>query len=596
MGRLYCVLIALCLSLGATASAGAPQSGHPAELLVHRWIEVFNSADANRRASFIDQHYSDGLRRGRSTAELVQRDEGLYSQVGGFEIVDLTLSAGGAVALLKEKRGSGYAELTLRVDPQNPTKVTGLLVKPAESPAPGGRGEEEIRPVSLPDTALGKFVSAYLTHINSGDARALEQLLRTSVTPASLREGGPGKAAASAIQLGARVGGFDPARILTSTDRRLIVALKERTGPGFGILTAEVGSDGRINHLTMEGAREIPSASVERMPLSELVPAFDSHLSSLANRDEFSGTVLVADNGKPLFLKGYGYADREQKRLNRPETLFNLGSLDKSFTAVAIGQLVDRGKLDFSDTVGEILPDFPNREIADKVTVHHLLTHTSGMGDYFTPAYDRAGRAATKVSELVPYYAKEKLAFEPGTSERYSNAGYALLGLIVEKTSGQDYYEYLKTNIFAPLGMNQTASYLRSENVPNMAIGYVPGPSGLSPNTRFLPLRGSPAGGGYSTVMDLMKFVDGIRSCRLLSRETTQTMLRPHSPALNYGYGFGFRRVPGDTTFGHAGGAEGVSAHYEGYKKSGLTVVILSNFDAGTAETQMKWFRDRIAV
>lgn len=142
------------------------------------------------------------------------------------------------------------------------------------------------------------------------------------------------------------------------------------------------------------------------------------------------------------------------------------------FTAVAIAQLAEGGKLSFSDTVGKLLPDYPNRVVAEKVTVHHLLTHTSGMGSYFNDKFFANLNNMKTVADYLPLFASDPLAFEPGTKWQYSNAGFTVLGLIIEKLSGQSYYDYVKQHIFKPAGMVNTDSYERDKDVPNLAIGY----------------------------------------------------------------------------------------------------------------------------
>src|SRR6185503_9889262 len=243
----------------------------------------------------------------------------------------------------------------------------------------------------------------------------------------------------------------------------------------------------------------------------ELAKSLSAYLDEASANDRFSGAVLVAKNGQPVFQKAYGFANQTTKVPNNLQTKFDLGSMNKMFTAIAIAQLAERGKLSFTDTVGKYLPNFPNKAIADKVTIHHLLTHTSGMGSYFNEKFFANINSLRTVPDYLPLFADEPLAFEPGTKWQYSNSGFVVLGLLIEKISGQSYYDYVKENIFKPAGMNSTDSYERDKEILNLAIGYTrAGDNGrLDPaaprraNSAMRPPKGSPAGGGYSTVEDL---------------------------------------------------------------------------------------------
>ena len=309
---------------------------------------------------------------------------------------------------------------------------------------------------------------------------------------------------------------------------------------------------------------------------------------SIAN-DAFSGAVLLARNGQPIFTKAYGLANKAANTPNNTDTKFNIGSLNKMFTAVAIAQLAERGKLSFTDTVGKLLPHHPNKAVAEKVTIHQLLTHTSGMGNYQNETYSANLNKMKTVADLLPLFANDPLAFEPGTKWQYSNAGYALLGLIIEKVSGQNYFDYVKEQIFRPAGMVNTDSYERDKAVPNLALGYTrmndngrADPS--SPrreNTR--PAKGAPAGGGYSTVEDLSRFSLALRGHKLLSQKYTEIVMTGQvevgGPVGKYAYGFSDKVFNGRHIVGHNGGGPGIGANFEMFPELGYTAVILTNYD-----------------
>ena len=324
---------------------------------------------------------------------------------------------------------------------------------------------------------------------------------------------------------------------------------------------------------------------------AELSKELDAYFEQAAADDKFSGAVLVAKNGEPIFKKAYGFANKDGSVVNNIDTKFDLGSINKMFTAIAIAQLAERGKLSFTDTVGKLLRDYPNKAVAEKVTVHHLLTHTSGMGSYFNEKFRAKLNNLRTVSDYLPLFVDDPLAFEPGAKWQYSNSGFALLGLIVEKVSGQNYFDYVKQNIFKPAGMVNTDSYERDKEVANIAIGYTkagdngrPDPSAARrANTRMRPSKGSPAGGGYSTVEDLLKFGIALRDHKLLSQKYTEIITTGKvdmgATGRKYGYGFGEELSSGRRIIGHNGGGPGIGANFDLFTDSGYTVVVLGNYD-----------------
>lgn len=239
-------------------------------------------------------------------------------------------------------------------------------------------------------------------------------------------------------------------------------------------------------------------------------------LDSIAATGRFSGTVLLARHDVPIFQRAYGLADRARGDPNTLETAYNLASVGKLFTRTAIEQLAHAGKLDTTATIGRYWPDYPNRELARKATIAQLLEMSSGIGgDIFgTPATAHSIRT---ISDYLQQFVNEPLDFEPGTKRAYSNAGYVVLGALVERVSGEEYRRYLNEHVFGPAGMTHTGFYDRDSLPPWAATGYTTsGPDGqsvpLQPNTETLPGRGSPAGGSYSTVGDLLRYVHAQRT------------------------------------------------------------------------------------
>ena len=289
----------------------------------------------------------------------------------------------------------------------------------------------------------------------------------------------------------------------------------------------------------------------------------EARLREAASMDEFTGAVLVARDGHVLFRKAYGLADREQRIANTLQTRFRIGSMNKMFTAVAILQLVEAGRVDLMAPLGTYIPDYPNRDIATKVTIHHLLTHTGGTGDIFGPDFEAHRNELRTLADYLKLYGERGLEFEPGSTWAYSNYGMVLLGVVIEKVTDQSYYEYVQERVYEPAGMTATGSLPEDEEVPGRSIGYTrpPGSTAWAPNTDSLPYRGTSAGGGYSTVEDLGRFAHALLGDELLSPESTELLLTGKVDSFGgmYAYGFEDRQSGGNRSVGHGGGAPGMN-------------------------------------
>ena len=264
----------------------------------------------------------------------------------------------------------------------------------------------------------------------------------------------------------------------------------------------------------------------------EIREKMQSLMTRLAEADVFSGTVLLARDGVPIFEGAYGMANKDFNVPNNLDTKFNLGSMNKMFTAVAIAQLVERGKLSFDDPLSKFLPEFPDKESAEKIQIKHLLSHTAGLGGYFSKAWaesssspvshggrsDEAGRGRRKAA-----------LFSPARRHRYSNTGMLVAGKVIEIASGQDYYDYVRENIYQPAGMMNTDCYELDKVNPNLAVGYEKhyGEDGITFRNNLFEhvMRGGPQGGGYSTVDDLLKFERALRTGKLVSDESVKLLL-----------------------------------------------------------------------
>ena len=311
----------------------------------------------------------------------------------------------------------------------------------------------------------------------------------------------------------------------------------------------------------------------------------------LEELDGFSGAVLIAKDGVPIFKKAYGYANRSFDVPNKIDTKFNLGSMNKMFTATAIMQLVEKGKIRLGGKIIDYVPDYPNKDVASSVTIHHLLTHTGGLGNYWTPEYMRASKDLYKeVEDYLPLFVDDPLPFDPGSQFSYSNAGFMVLGLIIEKVTGENYFDYVRENIYKPAGMVNTDAFENDYVVPNLAVGYTrmqARPGELKNNLFLHVVKGGPAGGGYSTVEDLLNFANALMDNKLLSKKNRELMMDGKVQTdrhIMYCYGFRDRVENDHHIVGHTGGFPGVAGYLGIFTDLGYTVAVLSNYDNGTAE------------
>jgi CubicO group peptidase (beta-lactamase class C family) len=264
---------------------------------------------------------------------------------------------------------------------------------------------------------------------------------------------------------------------------------------------------------------------------------------------------------------------------------------------VAIAQLAEQGKLSFDDKVGKFLPEFPNADVRSKVAIHHLLTHTSGLGSYFSsPKFGADGPKIRTVNDYLEFVKGETLAFEPGARFQYSNSGFIVLGAIIEKITGQSYYDYVRDHVFKPAGMTGSASFTVDEKAPNVATGYVGSAGNRRPNTETLPGRGGPAGGGYSTAEDLLRFEAALRANKLLTAKMRDVVLAgkvPMGPNGKYAYGFGDFNFGGHRMVGHNGGAPGINSELQIFWDDGYTIIVMANYDRA-ASPLANWIRGSI--
>ncbi len=384
--------------------------------------------------------------------------------------------------------------------------------------------------------------------------------------------------------------GIDPLSVEpTGKDRVTIRALERLSGDRVNVILDLSRGTPRLDAFRLERGEQADS-SVPALSEADVLAELDRQITRRGEVGEFSGAVLVAKEGETLFKKAWGVANKSTGAPNRVDTRFNLASCGKMFTAVAVLQLVQAGKLDLDDKVGKHLPEHGNEDVRKKVTIRQLLSHTSGMGDIFTDEFEERRESIRTVADWVSLFESTPLRFEPGTRWSYSNAGFCLLGAIVEAVSGEDYYLYLDRHILGPAGMTNTGAFETDKPVENLAIGYTRMGAATPEevrdrreNTGLHSVKGSPAGGSYSTVEDLAAFAHALLNDTLLDEEHVQLAMTRHFPDVRnadpYGLGFGVEDVDGHRIVGHGGGFPGISAAFDMFIDDGYVVVVLCNQD-----------------
>lgn len=287
----------------------------------------------------------------------------------------------------------------------------------------------------------------------------------------------------------------------------------------------------------------------------------------------FSGTALIAVEGEIILKKGYGFADKEQEIPNTPQTVFRVASLTKQFTATAIMQLWEKGKISLFDSLSRFFPDYPR---GNEITVHHLLTHTSGIPDYlWFDGFEESQDFPFPPHEIIGSFWNMPLDFDPGERYAYTNSGYYLLSEIIATVSGFSYEEYLRRNILEPLGMARTGCEGKMIPHPDVARGYAKDGEKVIPALPiYMPnLRGT--GDMYSTIEDLFLWDRALESELVLQRETIEMMFTPY--ANDYGYGFRIDEPFGRQRIYHGGRIDGFLCWFSRYLDEKVTIILLNN-------------------
>jgi len=445
---------------------------------------------------------------------------------------------------------------------------------------------------SLPDTPACRRARELASLINGFDPGAAREYLAENLAPAFLREIPLDEHIEIMSQVARNSGrleiygvrAYDP----PDPDTHAVLIVRNTLLEAWRAIVVDVEAEAP-HHITgiMFAPARPPSGlpSQPRLSDAQIVEQLGAYVDRLVTRQAFSGTVLLAKDGEVLYTRAAGVANRDFGAPVTLDTRFNLGSMNKMMTGVAVMQLVEAGRLSLEDPISKHLSEdwLPNVD-KSKVLVKHLLTHTSGLGSYFTEEWQRSSRGLYhSVDDWKPIVASETLAFEPGTQWQYSNTGMLVAGAVIESVTGGSYYDYVREHITGPAGMVDSDFFETDRVNRNLAVGYEPIP-GSNPveyrnNLYEHVVRGGPAGGGYSTVEDLLRFDRALRAGTLVSEDSLEQLWRgyPELSSPGYGLGFGIRQTPAGRVVGHSGGFPGISAGLSMYLDEGYTIAVLAN-------------------
>jgi D-alanyl-D-alanine carboxypeptidase len=398
-----------------------------------------------------------------------------------------------------------------------------------------------------------------------------------------------------------RTGGYDLKKIESETPTEVTAILQERAGDGFTrlVLDVEPEQPHRILKLEVKLIERPAEFALPHMTDQQLLATLRKRLEDETASDRFAGAVLVAKQGEPIFAQAYGLADREHNIPNTLQTRFALSSINKVFTAVATMQLVQAGKLALDDPLGKYLTGYPDKELAAKVTIGELLTNTGGTGDIWGPEFDKHRLELRTLRDYINLYGKRPLRFEPGSRWEYSNYGFILLGVVIEKVSDESYYDYVREHIYIPAGMSSTDSEPEEPRAADRSIGYTKVKAGdWNSNRAYMQYRSTSAGGGYSTVGNLLRFANALREKKLLDAHYTKLLTagRVANPFGLDAYGFAVQTINGTQCFGHNGTGPGVNGDLEMCVDSRYAIVALANMDPPAAEQVSHFIIARLAA
>jgi CubicO group peptidase (beta-lactamase class C family) len=439
------------------------------------------------------------------------------------------------------------------------------------------------------DALLRQRGEAFVAAMNAqGDALAsfAAQHLESRVA----REGRSGRFAEMMRKDHAETGSIDRHSVQVLSGGRLVFVYvrSAKSGTWLNYQFRVVAEDAHRLQLVFRATAieplERPAAPLGTAEAERWLERFQARLEQ---QQPFSGVALVSAGGKDVHCLVRGVANATSGEAVTRDTRFGMASGSKMFTAVAVLQLAQKGKLALSDSLARHLPGFPNPEFAKRATIHELLTHTAGAGDYWDEAYEKAWGSITELGQLLPFVLPHLGASTPGAFS-YSNSGYVLLGLVVEAITGRSYYDYVRDNVLVPAGMTATGYPVRGDGTPGVALAYEPEmDAGAVKRGVYLPAalgaRGSSAGGASTTADDLVRFAKALRGGVLLDQAHLQRLTLSHVPYAGpdswYGYGVVIEKSRGVFSYGHGGTAPGTQFELRIYPELDSVLVVMSNYN-----------------
>jgi CubicO group peptidase (beta-lactamase class C family) len=444
------------------------------------------------------------------------------------------------------------------------------------APPPAIRAQE-------PSPSPHARAEAFFAALASGSPDNYEAMVQANGTPAFLKRRTPDERRAMVERVRVDFGALSLVALDQPDESHVTMRVRGATGlEGRIELTVEAAPPHRIDGAGIQVGADAPPAGPAvpinpSMSPNALAKALDAHVGTLSNAGTFAGVVLVAKDGAQLLAKAYGQSNREASIPTSTATRFNVGSIGKIFTKTAIAQLISQGRLKRTDTIGQLLPDYPNPE-ARAATVDQLLEHQAGIADFFGPTFvDTPKTQFRSNADYYAFVAPQPLLFAPGARRQYCNGCYVVLGAVVARVSGMPYEDYIAKHVFGPAGM-KGAGFFQADQLPtDVAMGYTRrsprAPGTLTTNLDAHGMAGSGAGGVYASAADLLAVDNALRDGRLLDRASTAWVLEADVPPQG--------RATGG--LGIAGGAPGINAALEA--DGTWTVVVLANLDPPAAES-----------
>jgi len=457
---------------------------------------------------------------------------------------------------------------------------------------------------ALPDTPQGRLGTALIQHVNSDNA---EQIRRW--TPTILSSGMDATEQADFVANLAEAvrdsGGMELLEAHEQQGMFVLTVKARRSGrTALFVLGSDASHPDRLAHaelLPMDDPALYADWPKSAVPRAELKRRIHAALDKLVHVNDFSGCVTVVQRGDLVFDECRGLAERRFGVPVDRQTKFHVGSIDKMFTAVAIAQLVEAGRLSWDDTLAQRVPDYPDHEAAKKITLWQLLHHTAGLGDFLVPEFFEHREKFVDPADYLDLIARQPKLDEPGKHWNYSNAGYVLLGRVIENASGENYFGYIQRHVFVPANMTSSGFDRLDDITPKLAVGYYrDGVFSGDWKADWLKIgyKGGPAGGGYSNNTDLLRFAQALHAGKLLKPATLAKMFEDEVPAGPGGYaaGFGDRVLHGRHVRGHAGGIEGTDANLQMIREADAAVALTSNEGPGQSWMFAEHIADLLAA